>query len=235
MIKLNCLAKDLENAREILKATNNNALIGILTKNFENFDECVKTIKLWSKELNGSVSIGLGGGDPKQAYMVTQISGLVNVDHINQVFPEVPATRNNTKNKNAIINSLISPSGTPGKVIISTGPLSCKAEKIIGNINTVSLMVKEMGGNALKFFNMKNMLTDDELFEVAKSCAKNNLILEITGGISLSNIQRYLTIAKKANVKKVIPHIYGSIIDPISGETNLHKIRQLWKIFREFY
>ena len=235
MVKFNCLAKDLKNAMEIYKITDENTLVGLSTKSFKNDEEAIKTMSKWAKKINNNISIGLGEGDPKQAYMVTRIAKKVFVNHINQVFTEVPATRKVSLNKNAIINSLISPSGIPGQVIISTGPESSFEKPVIGNIMTVGKMIIEMGANAVKFFNMKNMKSDKELVKVAKMCAKYDLILEMTGGLSLNNIEKYVKIAKDANVKKIIPHIYSSIIDKKTGLTKKEDVKKIWKILKRYY
>ncbi|WP_139383388.1 KDGP aldolase, partial [Salmonella enterica] len=56
--------------------------------------------------------------------------------------------------------------------------------------------------------------------------------LEPTGGIDLENFAEILHIALDAGVSKIIPHIYSSIIDKVSGNTRADDVRQLLAIVR---
>jgi uncharacterized protein (TIGR03581 family) len=51
--------------------------------------------------------------------------------------------------------------------------------------------------------------------------------LEPTGGIDLENFEEILQIAVDAGVKKVIPHIYSSIIDGETGDTRPEDVQTL--------
>ncbi len=232
---LNVLAGSHENAEEIYKAAKKCALVGILSSNYLNDEDAILDMQQYSEELEGNLSIGLGGGNPKQADMVVRICKEVYANHINQVFTSVGQTRISSKNKNAHINSLVSPSGIVGKVVISTGPKSSKADKpAIVDIETAIAMIKDMGGNSIKFFPMKGLAYKEEYIEVAKQCAKHDFILEPTGGIDLSNIGEILEIAVSAGVKKIIPHVYTSIIDSKTGLTRIEDIKKIMDIFDTF-
>ncbi len=74
--------------------------------------------------------MGLGAGDPNQSNMVSQISKELQPQHINQVFTGVATSRALLGQNDSIINGLVSPTGKPGFVKISTGPLSSK-EKMV--------------------------------------------------------------------------------------------------------
>lgn len=235
MVKFNCLAKTLDNALEIDKATNGNTYIGMLSKAYPTIEAAEKEMNIWSKALNGNISIGLGAGDPKQCYVVTELASRVNANHANQVFTEVPATRRTAKNKDISINSLISPSGKPGQVIISTGPESSTMKtKALVDVFVAAQMIKEMGGTAIKFFNMSNMKSDAEYVEVAKACAKYDLILEPTGGLGLNNIEKYLNLAKENGVKNIMPHVYSSIIDKKTGLTKIEDVKFIWSLLERY-
>lgn len=93
-------------------------------------------------------------------------------------------------------------------------------------------MVKEMGGNSLKFFPMGGLKCRDELRAVAECCARNEFILEPTGGISLDNFEEILTLILDAGVPKVIPHIYSSIIDKVTGSTAVADVVRLMDIVK---
>ena len=183
---------------------------------------------------NGCLSIGLGGGNPKQSKMVTAIAAEIAAKHINQVFTDVGATRAIAKLKDVHINTMVAPSGEVGKVVISIGPTaSACADKAIVPVDTAIAMIKDMGGDAIKFFPMKGLSAKDEFEAVAKACARNNLILEPTGGLDLDNLEEVLTIALEAGVQKIVPHVYSSIIDPETGATRVEDVRAIMDISRK--
>nr|SUY83495.1 Protein of uncharacterised function (DUF1341) [Clostridioides difficile] len=80
--------------------------------------------------------VGLGAGDPNQSNMVSQISKELQPQHINQVFTGVATSRALLGQNYSIINGLVSPTGKPGFVKISTGPLSSKEKDGIVPIET---------------------------------------------------------------------------------------------------
>ena len=84
-----------------------------------------------------------------------------------------------------------------------------------------------MGGNALKYYPMQGMKLEEEYRAVAKACGEAGFALEPTGGIDLANFGAILEIALEAGVPQVIPHVYSSIIDPESGNTNVEDVRRL--------
>ena len=119
-------------------------------------------------------------------------------------------------------------------VKISTGPLSKDAkEPAIVPVDTAIAMIKEMGGNSVKFFPMGGLKCKDELKAVAEACARNDFILEPTGGIDLDNFREIMEIILGAGVKKVIPHVYSSIIDKETGNTRIEDVKKLLGIVKE--
>ena len=131
------------------------------------------------------------------------------------------------------MNSMVAPSGTPGMVKISTGPLAKDMKPAVVPIATAIAMAKEQGANSLKFFPMGGLKCKDELEAVAKACAENDFYLEPTGGIDLDNFKEILTIIVDAGVKKIIPHVYSSIIDKETGATRVEDARALYDMIRE--
>lgn len=230
---LNCLASDINNAKEILEAMDNHALVGLLSANYENVSSAVEDMKKYQIECENHISVGLGGGDPKQWKMVADISQQIKPDHVNQIFPAVGYTRAKIGGDEVFINSLVSPCGKVGYVKISTGPLSREKEDAIISIDTAIAMIKEMGGNSVKFFPMKGLQCKDEYIAVAEACAKNDFYLEPTGGIDLNNLEKIIQIALEAKVKKIIPHVYTSIIDPVTGKTKLEDVKKIFEIFKK--
>ena len=70
----------------------------------------------------------------------------------------------------------------------------------------------------------------DGLFD---SISINDFILEPTGGIDLENFKEILVTVLNCGVKKVIPHVYSSIIDKESGNTRIEDVRKLLSIIKE--
>lgn len=230
---LNVLAGDLKNAKEIYEAAEKHVEVGVLSASYKDVSSAVEDMKKYMDVLEGNLSVGLGGGNPAQWKAVAEIAKEIKANHFNQVFSAVGYTRANVGNETSHINALVSPTGTPGMVKISTGPLSKDAKPGIIPVDTAIAMIKEMGGNSIKFFPMGGLKCKDELKAVAKACAKNNFILEPTGGISMENFREILEIILGEGVKKVIPHVYSSIIDKETGNTKIERVKELLQIVKE--
>ena len=216
-ICLNVLAGNLQNAKEIYEAAEKHVEVGVLSASYPDVSSAVEDMKKYMDVLEGNLSVGLGGGNPAQWKAVADIAKEIKAHHFNQVFSAVGYTRANVDNETSHINALVSPTGTPGMVKISTGPISKDAEPAIIPVETAIAMIKEMGGNSIKFFPMGGLKCKDELKAVAEACARNNFCLEPTGGIDLENFREILQIALDAGVEKIIPHVYSSIIDKETG------------------
>lgn len=233
-VALNVLAKDVENAKEIFEAAEGYVLVGVLSKDYATVEEAVTAMKQYGQEIDEAVSIGLGAGDNRQAAVVAEIAKHYPGSHINQVFPAVGATRANLGEKDSWINSLVSPTGRAGYVNISTGPISAAgSEPAIVPIQSAISLVRDMGGNALKYFPMEGLSREEEFRAVAKACAEEGFALEPTGGIDMDNFEPILRIALDAGVQQVIPHVYSSIIDKASGKTNTGDVRELLAIMKK--
>lgn len=230
-VSLNVLANDLDNAVECYEICEGNAIIGVLSSKYETVDDAVTDMKLYQDKIDGGISVGLGGGDPKQSPIVAKIAGRIQPQHANQVFTGVGSTRALSGEK-TFINALVSPTGKPGFVNIATGPLSKQSEEALVPIETAIALIKDMGGNSVKFFPMSGLDTVDEYKAVAKACAKNDFALEPTGGITLDNFEEIITIALDAGVKKIIPHVYSSIIDKETQLTKTEDVETLYKIIK---
>ncbi|WP_139365675.1 2-dehydro-3-deoxy-phosphogluconate aldolase [Shouchella patagoniensis] len=226
-VSVNVLASSIENAKDCFEAAEGYALIGVLSKNYSTVEAAAEAMKGYGVEIDNCVSVGLGAGDPNQWKMVGEIVRSYKPKHINQVFTGVGYTRAAVENEDTIINCLVSPTGKPGYVAVSTGPLSSKEEPAVVPIDTAIAMMKDMGANSVKFFPMRGLETVDEYRVVAKACAKQSFWLEPTGGIDLENVEEIVQIALDEGVEKVIPHVYSSIIDK---ETSLTKTEAVAKL-----
>ena len=94
-------------------------------------------------------------------------------------------------------------------------------------------MLKDMGCSSVKFFPMGGLRTQDEYREVCKACAELDFIMEPTGGIDLSNFEEIVKIALEEGVKKVVPHVYTSIVDKETGDTKVEDIKKLLSIVKK--
>lgn len=233
-VALNVLASGLENAKEVFDAAEGYVLVGVLSKDYPTVDAAVAAMKEYGEAIEDAVSIGLGAGDNRQAAVVAEIANYYSGSHINRVFPAVGATRANLREKDSWINALVSPTGKAGYVNISTGPISAEAsETAIVPVKAAIALVRDMGGNALKYFPMKGLQSEEEYRAVAKACGEESFALEPTGGIDLANFAAILEIALEANVPKVIPHVYSSIVNKETGKTNEEDVRKLLAITKE--
>lgn len=231
---LNVLAGSLENAKEIYAAAEGHVEVGVLTADYPTVEAYVEAAGAYMEALDGNLSVGLGGGNPKQWRAVAEVAKTVKANHFNQVFSAVGWTRANLGDNDCHINALVSPTRTPGMVKVSTGPLSkeCKRPALV-DVDTAITMIKEMGGQALKFFPMGGLKCRDELVAVAEACARQDFVLEPTGGISPDNFREILELILAAGVKKTIPHVYTSIIDKCTGCTKIEEVKNLLTIVKE--
>ncbi len=224
---LNVLAGSKENASEIYAAAEGHVLVGVLSKNYPDVATAVADMRDYAARIDNALSVGLGAGDPNQSAMVSAISRDVQPQHVNQVFTGVATSRALLGQSDTVVNGLVSPTGTPGRVKISTGPLSSQTTDGIVPVETAIALLKDMGGSSIKYFPMGGLQCRDEFQAVADACARYDFWLEPTGGIDLENYSDILRIALDAGVSKIIPHIYSSIIDKASGNTRPADVRQL--------
>lgn len=232
LISLNVLASDINNAKEIYEATEGHVVIGLLSSNYRSVDEAVEQISAYDDVLDGAISIGLGGGDPKQSAMVAEICRNYKAEHVNQVFTAVGQTRTVVDNEDTWINALVNPTGNTDMVNIATGALSSQCERLETPIRTAIAMAREMGGNSLKFFPMNGLETIEQYKRTVSICAEEDFAIEPTGGLHLGNFKQIVTTALDAGVQKIIPHVYSSIIDKKTGKTNIDDVRALYEIMK---
>lgn len=232
-VGINCLAGSVENAKDIYEAAEGHVVCGILTKNYSDNASCVADLKKYQKAVNNAISVGLGAGDPNQSLMVSQVSAEIQPQHVNQVFSGVAYNRALLGQNNTVINGLVSPTGRTGYVNIATGPLSSKEMVAEVPVTTAIAFLKEMGGSSFKFFPMHGLDHKEEYEYIAKACADNDFSLEPTGGIDLENFESILQVALDAGVKKILPHVYSSIIDKKTGLSRPRDVKKLFEIIKK--
>lgn len=221
-IALNLLARDAENAREVWEATGGHALVGVMLADYATIDDAAAQVRSLLPVIP-AVSVGLGAGDPAQWQRVVDTALLTNPGHVNQVFPAaaytVGALRARGLGEN-VVNALISPSGTPGKVLIGTGPRSSAASAAEVPCETAAAMLAEVGVDSVKFFPIKGDARLEEVRAMARAAAEAGIpVFEPTGGIKVSNVARVVEAVLEAGCKIVITHIYTAIVDPATGLT----------------
>lgn len=232
---LNVLAGSIDNAREIYQAAEGFVVIGVLAKNYPDINSAIIDMQAYAHATNNALSIGLGAGDPTQSAKVAKISQVVQPQHVNQVFTGAAASRALLGQNETIVNALVSPTGKIGFVKISTGALSRTMPDAIIPIQTAIAMLQDMGASSIKFFPMQGLKFEDEYRAIAKACAAADFYLEPTGGIDLDNFKKILQIGLDAGVKKIIPHIYSSIIDATTGNTRPNDVARLLQLVKECF
>ncbi|MEG3130734.1 KDGP aldolase family protein [Pantoea cypripedii] len=224
---LNVLAGSKQNARDIWQAAEGHVLVGVLSKNYATTEAAIDDMREYAALIDNAISVGLGAGDPNQSAMVSAIAAAIQPQHVNQVFTGVATSRALLGQNETVVNGLISPTGTPGLVKISTGPRSAQGPDAIVPIDSAIALLQDMGGSSVKYFPMGGLKAVDEYRAVAEACARHDFWLEPTGGIDLGNFEEIVRIALEAGVSKVIPHVYSSIIDSATGDTRIDDVRQL--------
>lgn len=232
-ICLNVLANSVENAKECFEAAEGKILLGVLSKNYSTDEAAIEDMKKYQAEIENALSVGLGAGDPNQSEMVSRISAVLQPQHVNQVFTGAATSRALLGQEETIVNALVSPTGKVGFVNIATGPLSSQEEPTEVPLETAIALLKDMGASSIKYFPMKGLAQKKEYQAVAKACAAHDFYLEPTGGIDLDNFAEILQIAVDAGVKKIIPHVYSSIIDSETGDTRPEDVRRLLKMMKD--
>ncbi|MGL5514639.1 MAG: KDGP aldolase, partial [Sporomusa sp.] len=146
VIQLNVLAKDLDNAKEIAALTNDQVYVGVMVKNFDSVDAAVQCVQDY-QAAQVPVSVGLGAGDPTQWRKVVEVALKTKPVHVNQVFPAAGYTKGALDaigSPTTIVNALIAPSGTPGKVSILTGSKSQSYQQFI-SCEAAAALLQEIG------------------------------------------------------------------------------------------
>ena len=235
-VALNVLAKDLENALAVYEAAEGYAVVGLLSKKYNTVEEGVKEVQEYLGKL-GVVSVGLGAGDPSQFEKAALIAAQTDPGHVNQVFTGAGYAAGALKASGfsrTYINVLMSPTGQPGKVKINTGELSSKAADAAVDIDTAVAMLKDMRAHSVKFFPMEGLKGAAELKEVVKASERAGLeLIEPTGGIDLENFEEIMKICLDSSIPRIMPHIYGAIIDKETGLTRIEDVKKMYEIIKK--
>lgn len=228
-IHLNLLARDVENAKQIHALADGRVLVGVLVKAFPSAEEAITAVKQY-QQAGVPVSVGLGAGDPTQWKKVAQVAVQTQPDHVNQVFPAAGYTLGGLQavgNSHTIVNALIAPGGEPGKVRVTTGPISSNLSEVV-SCDAAAAMLAEIGVHSVKFYPVNGLEKLDEIKAMAQAAVRYGIpVFEPTGGIDAPTIRSIVQVCLEAGVEHVIPHIYTSIVDKETGLTRLDQVEEL--------
>lgn len=229
---LNFLVGNLKNAIDAVETVDGHGLSGLLTKNYETVESCVADVKEYLKYLD-NVSVGLGGGDPNQWKMAAEVAFLTNPGHVNQSFTGAMYTKglfHGGDCEDTIMNCMMYPTGTPGMVQISTGPVSGRYLPAVIDVESAVNLMKDLELPSIKFFNIQGTKYLEDLRVLAEACAKFGVpILEPTGGITPENIGTVVKTCLDAGIERVIPHIYSSIVNKETKMTDLVLLKNAYE------
>jgi 2-dehydro-3-deoxy-phosphogluconate aldolase len=224
----NFLAKDKENALEIIEIGEGSIIPGIVASDFDDIDEAAEKVKE-IKEVAPVVSIGLGGGgDPANWEKVLKIAEKSNPGHLNQPF-EKSAFSNGyltAKGTPQLINGLVAPTGKVGFIKLSSG-LELKVEAFVE-------LCASLGIQSIKFMPLKGETHLDELVYLTKVAAANGIKgIEPAGGISADNIRKIVDAVRDTGIEFFMPHIFGSTIDQETGRTISSEVNKILQLVKE--
>lgn len=222
----NFLAKDKQNAKELIEAGAGYIVPGIVSSDFENIEDGIaKVVEL--KEVAPVVSIGLGdGGNPENWEKVLKIAEGSNPGHLNQPFEKSSYSRGYLKAKglNQVVNGLVAPAGKVGYVKLAG--FEMKVEDLVD-------MAKSMGIESIKFMPLKGMTHLEELVYLCKVAAEKEITaIEPAGGISAENIFDIVQAVQGTGIPLFMPHIFGSTLDKETGRTIPAEVTKIIDQFR---
>ncbi|HYG57291.1 MAG TPA: KDGP aldolase [Symbiobacteriaceae bacterium] len=215
-LAVNVLAADADNAARLVAEAGPMVLGGIITKGLT-FEQAVA--KVQGCHARGvPVSVGLGAGDPSVWRLAARVARETGAAHVNQVFPTACATVAMLEGSGTVVNALVAPSGTPGRVVISCGPLSAAAEPAVVSADTAAAMLAEAGIWSVKFFPVNGAW--EEMGAMARAAARRGIpMFEPTGGLDASNVAHAARICLDAGCQVVVPHVYSTVVDKVTGQT----------------
>lgn len=202
-------------------------LVGVMAKSYA----CLQQGIDFAHQLRNAgimVSAGLGDGCPGQWERALQLALGAKTEHLNQVFPAAALSQKALEQAgvDTCVNALIRPSGRPGLVNISTGPLSEQSAEAVVPAETAAAMLSEVGVRSLKFFPMWGIKALPEAIALAKAAARYNMILEPTGGLTPENVGPIVAALLDAGATHIIPHLYGSLKDTATGGLDMGKFEK---------
>ena len=225
-IKLNVLAADAKNDKEIVDAANGNVYIGVMVKSFASVDEAAKTV-IEMQNMDIPVSVGLGGADPAMWLKVADTAIKTKPVHVNQVYPGAGytiAALKDVGSERTIVNALVKPSGIAGKVSILTGPLTQNYDEYI-SCDAAAAALHELNIPSVKFYPIGGDKHLDEVAAMVKAAVKAGITMfEPTGGINGDSVGAVVKTCLENGAEIIVPHIYTAFVDKNTGRTEPQKV-----------
>lgn len=225
-IKLNVLAADIKNAKEIVDATNGNVYIGVMVKSFASVDEAVRSVNEM-QAMGIPVSVGLGGADPAMWLKVADTAIKTKPVHVNQVYPGAGytiAALRAVGSEQTIVNALVKPSGIAGKVSILTGPMTQNYNEYI-SCAAAAAALSELNIPSVKFYPIGGDKHLDEVAAMVKAAVKAGITMfEPTGGINGDSVSAVVKTCLENGAEIIVPHIYTAFVDKNTGRTEPQKV-----------
>ncbi len=219
----NFLASSEKNAADIIEAGKGYIVPGIVSDKFHSIEAGAAMIKEL-KKTSPIVSVGLGGGgNPDNWRKVLEIAALSEPGHLNQPFETASYTKGFLDAKglpNQIVNALVKPTGTVGKIQLSSG-------KIL-DVTTFLEIALEQGIESIKMMPVQGKQHLEELIYLTSQASMLGIRgVEPAGGIDATNIIDIIEGVKNIDIEFFMPHIFGSTIDPVTGETIPGKVKEI--------
>lgn len=221
-IFLNFLAQNKKNAEDIVTAGLGSIVPGIVASDFDSAESAsVKVNEL--KSVTDVISVGLGnGGDVSNWKKVVDIAMLSHPGHINQPFEKAAYSKGllETVQTPQYVNALVIPSGKIGIVKLSCG-IEMKTQDLCE-------MAVSMGLKSIKFMPLRGEVHLDELIDLCDKAANAGIkLIEPAGGMGPSNAVEIISKALQTKIPYLMPHIFGSVIDPNTKQTNPFLVQEI--------
>lgn len=225
----NYLAKDKKNAADIMEAGGGYVVPGIASDRFGSVNEAsLKVQEL--KEVTEIVSIGLGGGgDTGNWKKVLDIAAASNPGHLNQPFETTAYTRGflDAKGTKQLVNALVNPTGEKGKIQLANSKKILDVEEFLE-------ISSSLGIESIKLMPINGVDHLDELIYLTQMASAYGIRgVEPAGGINLGNIKQIIDGVKDIDIEFFMPHIFGSSIDPNTGETIPDIVKEIYETVRD--
>lgn len=225
----NYLARDKKNAADIMEAGGGYVVPGIASDQYESVNDAILKVNEL-KEVTKIVSIGLGGGGNTGNWKkVLDIAIASNPGHINQPFETAPYTRGflDGKGKKQLVNALVNPTGEKGKIQLA------HSKKVI-HVEEFLEIASSLGIESVKLMPLNGIDHLEELIYLTKMAGAYGIRgVEPAGGIHLNNISQIIDGVKDIDIEFFMPHIFGSAIDPKTGETIPDTVKVIYKKVRD--
>jgi 2-dehydro-3-deoxy-phosphogluconate aldolase len=216
---LNVQASTVDGAVAASDRYGDRVIVGVVARDFTDpADGAAHIQALQARGVN--VSAGLGDGAADQWERALEMAVLARPFHLNQVFPAAALSQRALRLAGAptVVNALVRPTGTAGTVTVATGPVSERAGEGRLPVGAALDMLAETGVRSVKLFPVEGAARLAELRAVAAAVAERDMALEPTGGITPGNLSDVLTVCLDAGATRLMPHLYGSVKDPATGD-----------------